>query len=130
MWPLGFTHVIPKAFIAAVIGSEKNTGSTRSTISPETSRKFLLFSRGISALRAPLSIATCNGSASDRIGFMFPWMLRSPRIEEEGFADLEGTELLLPAWLPEVNLVESVHAGQEIEPITIRDSGEEAHALS
>src|SRR5689334_2392523 len=73
-------HVIPNAFIAAVIGSEKNTGSTRSTMSPETSRKFRLFSRGISALRAPLSIATCNGSASDRIGLMLPWMLRSPRI--------------------------------------------------
>ena len=65
-------HVIPSAFIAAVIGSEKNTGSTRSTMSPETSRKFLLFSSGISALRAPLSIATCKGSARDRIGLMFP----------------------------------------------------------
>jgi hypothetical protein len=51
-------------------------------------------------------------------------------LEEEGFADLEGTKLLLPAWLPEVNLVESVHAGQELEPITIRDSDEEAHELS
>ncbi len=68
------------AFIAAVIGSEKNTGSTRSTMSPETSRKFRLFSSGISALRAPLSIATCNGSAKDRIALIFPWMLRSPRI--------------------------------------------------
>ena len=65
-------HVMPNAFIAAVIGSEKNTGSTRSTMSPETSRKFRLFSSGISALRAPLSIATCNGSARDRIGLMFP----------------------------------------------------------
>jgi hypothetical protein len=37
-------QVIPRAFIAAVIGSEKNTGSTRSTMSPETSRKFRLFS--------------------------------------------------------------------------------------
>jgi hypothetical protein len=27
---------MPNAFIAAVIGSEKNTGSTRSTMSPET----------------------------------------------------------------------------------------------
>jgi len=65
-------HVIPKAFIAAVIGSEKNTGSTRSTMSPDTSRKFRLFSSGISALRAPLSIATCNGSAKDRIALMLP----------------------------------------------------------
>jgi hypothetical protein len=32
-------HVIPSPFIAAVIGSEKNTGSTRSTMSPDTSRK-------------------------------------------------------------------------------------------
>jgi hypothetical protein len=31
-------------------------------------------------------------------------------LEEEGFGDLEGTELLLPAGLPKVNLVESVHA--------------------
>jgi hypothetical protein len=65
-------HVMPKAFMAAVIGSEKNTGSTRSTMSPETSRKFRLFSSGISAFRAPLSIATCNGSARDRIGLMLP----------------------------------------------------------
>src|SRR6266700_3162851 len=69
------SHVIPNAFIAAVIGSEKNTGSTRSTMSPETSRKFRLFSSGMSALRAPLSIATCSGSARDRIGLMFPWIL-------------------------------------------------------
>src|SRR4029077_21118390 len=74
------SHVIPSAFIAAVIGSEKTTGSTRSTMSPDTSRKFRLFSRGISARRAPLSIATCNGSANERIDLMFPWMLRSPRM--------------------------------------------------
>ena len=77
---LRLAYVMPNAFIAAVIGSEKNTGSTRSTMSPETSRKFRLFSSGISALRAPLSIATCNGSARDRIALMFPWMLRSPRM--------------------------------------------------
>jgi len=59
------------AFIAAIIGSEKNTGSTRSTISPDTSRKFRLFSSGIRAFRAPLSIATCNGSANERIAFIF-----------------------------------------------------------
>ena len=41
-------YVIPKAFIAAVIGSEKNTGSTRYTMSPDTSRKFRLFSSGSS----------------------------------------------------------------------------------
>ncbi len=51
-------HVIPNAFIAAVIGSEKNTGSTRSTMSPDTSRKFRLFSSGIKARRAPLSMPT------------------------------------------------------------------------
>src|SRR4051794_22352547 len=58
-------HVIPKAFIAAVIGSEKKTGSTRSTMSPETLRKFRLFSSGTKARRAPLSMPTWSGSASD-----------------------------------------------------------------
>ncbi len=77
-------HVIPSAFIAAVIGSEKNTGSTRSTMSPETSRKFRLFSSGTSARRAPLSMATWSGSASDRTDLMFPWMLRSPRMTKPG----------------------------------------------
>jgi len=57
-------------------------------------------------------------------------VVRAVELEEKGFADLKGTELLLPAGLPEVDFVESVHAGQEIEPITIRDSDEEAHALS
>jgi hypothetical protein len=65
-------HVMPSAFIAAVIGSEKKIGSTRSTISPDTSRKFRLFSNGTSARRAPLSIATCKGSASERTDLMFP----------------------------------------------------------
>ena len=46
--------------------------STRSTISPDTSRKFRLFSKGFNAFRAPLSIATCNGSARDRIGLILP----------------------------------------------------------
>src|SRR5262245_60188908 len=44
---------IPSAFMAAVVGSEKKIGSTRSTMSPDTSRKFRLFSRGMSARRAP-----------------------------------------------------------------------------
>ena len=57
-------------------------------------------------------------------------VVRAVEFEEEGFADLEGTELLLPAGLPKVDLVESVHAGQEIEPITIRDPDEETHAPS
>ncbi len=48
----------PSAFIDAIIGSEKNTGSTRSMMSPDTSRKFRLFSSGTNARRAPLSIAT------------------------------------------------------------------------
>jgi len=65
-------QLIPNAFIAAVMGSEKNTGSTRSTMSPETSRKWRLFSSGTSARRAPLSIATCNGSARDRSDLMLP----------------------------------------------------------
>jgi hypothetical protein len=65
-------YVIPSAFIAAVIGSEKKIGSTRSTMSPETSRKLRLFSNGTSALRAPLSMATCKGSASERTDLMFP----------------------------------------------------------
>jgi hypothetical protein len=33
------SYVMPKAFIAAVMGSEKKMGSTRSTMSPATSRK-------------------------------------------------------------------------------------------
>jgi hypothetical protein len=66
------TQVIPSAFIAPVIGSEKKIGSTRSTMSAETSRKCRLFSNGTKARRAPLSIATCNGSASERTDLMFP----------------------------------------------------------
>ena len=54
-------HVMPSAFIAAVIGSEKKIGSTRSTISPDTSRKFRLFSNGTNARRAPLSICHLQG---------------------------------------------------------------------
>ena len=33
------SYVMPNAFIAAVMGSEKKMGSTRSTMSPATSRK-------------------------------------------------------------------------------------------
>jgi hypothetical protein len=33
------SYVMPNAFIAAVIGSEKKMGSTRSTMSPATSKK-------------------------------------------------------------------------------------------
>jgi len=51
-------------------------------------------------------------------------------LEEEGFADLEGAKLLLPAGLPEVNLIETIQPRQEAEPITIRDSDEETHTLS
>jgi hypothetical protein len=51
-------YVSPSAFIAAVAGSEKKIGSTRSMMLPDTSRKLRLFSRGISAFLAPLSIAT------------------------------------------------------------------------
>ena len=80
-------QVIPSAFIAAVIGSAKKIGSTRSTTSPETSRKFRLFSRGISARRAPLSMPTWSGSARDFTALMFPWMLRSPRIIRPGWTE-------------------------------------------
>src|SRR4051794_24415039 len=69
--PIGH-QFMPSAFIAAVIGSEKNTGSTRSTMSPDTSRKLRLFSNGTNARRAPLSMLTCNGSASVRTALMFP----------------------------------------------------------
>jgi len=47
----------PSALKAAVFGSSKKIGSTCSMMSPVTSRKFRLFSKGISARRAPLSIA-------------------------------------------------------------------------
>jgi len=53
-----YHHAMPRAFTAAVIGSEKKIGSTRSTMSPGTSKKFRLFSNGMSARRAPLSIPT------------------------------------------------------------------------
>ncbi len=53
-------------------------------ISPETSRKFRLFSRGINARRAPFSMAICNGSERVYTDFMLPWMLRSPRITNPG----------------------------------------------
>jgi hypothetical protein len=57
----GATHVMPNAFIAAVIGSEKNTGSTRTTMSPETSRKFLLFSSGIRPAEYRHGYRACTG---------------------------------------------------------------------
>jgi hypothetical protein len=50
-------HRSPIALVMAVVGSEKNTGSTFSAISPGTSRKFLLFSNGIKAFFAPFSMA-------------------------------------------------------------------------
>ena len=43
--------------MAAVMGSEKKMGSTRSTMSPDTSRKFRLFSKGT---RARLAAAHRN----------------------------------------------------------------------
>ncbi len=66
------SYVIPRAFIAAIMGSEKKIGSTRSTMSPDTSRKFRLFSKGTRARRAPLSIPTWSGSAGERNDLMFP----------------------------------------------------------
>jgi len=78
------SYVMPNAFIAAVIGSEKNMGSTRSTMSPATSKKWRLFSSGIGARRAPLSMPTCKGSVSRGAALMLPWMLRSPRITSPG----------------------------------------------
>jgi len=35
-------------------------------------------------------------------------VVRAVQFEEKGFADLEGAELLVPAGLPEVDLIESV----------------------
>jgi hypothetical protein len=55
-------------------------------------------------------------------------IVRTVQLEEKWFPDLESTELLLPAWLPEVNFVKPIQAGQELKPITIRDSNEEAHS--
>ena len=43
-----------------------------------------MFSIGISARFAPLSIATCSGSTSERTGLMLPWMLMSPRTRSAG----------------------------------------------
>ena len=80
----GFAAV---TLIAAVMGSEKKMGSTRSTISPETSRKFRLLSKGTSARRAPLSMPTWSGSARDRKDLMLPWILRSPRINSPAKTD-------------------------------------------
>jgi hypothetical protein len=68
--PFGGRHVIPWGFIAAVIGSEKNTGSTRSTISQETSRKFRLHSSGTNARLAPSSLPSWSGSVSERTDSM------------------------------------------------------------
>jgi hypothetical protein len=51
------------------------------------------------------------------------------QLEEERLADLESAQLLLPAGLPKVDFVEPIQASQEIEPITIRDSDEEAHVF-
>jgi hypothetical protein len=51
-------------------------------------------------------------------------------LEEKWFADLESPELSPPTGLPEVDFVESVNTGKKIEPVTIRDSDEEAHMLS
>ena len=52
------------------------------------------------------------------------------QFEEEWFADLESPELLLSAGLPKIDFVGSVKARQEVEPIMIRYSDEEAHTLS
>jgi hypothetical protein len=52
------------------------------------------------------------------------------QFEEERLAHLESPELLLSAGLPKIDFVEPVQARQEVEPITIRNSDEEAHELS
>lgn len=62
----------PRTFIAAVFASPKKIGSTCSMMSALTSRKLLLFSIGMRARLAPLSLATCSGSVSERKGLMFP----------------------------------------------------------
>jgi hypothetical protein len=56
-------------------------------------------------------------------------IIRTVQLEEEWFADLESPELLLAAGLPKVDFFEPAEARQEVEPITIRDSNEEAHTL-
>ena len=73
----GTAQLIPNASIAAIRGSKKNIGSTRSAVSPETSRKSRLISSGIRGRRAPLSIPTWSGSASDRPDLM--WFIRVSR---------------------------------------------------
>jgi hypothetical protein len=52
------------------------------------------------------------------------------QLEKKWLADLESTELLLAARLPEINLVQPFQAGHEVEPFPIRDSDEEAHLLA
>ena len=53
-------------------------------MSPVTSRKLRLFSNGIRARLAPLSMATWSGSTSERSPLMFPWTLRSPMTSKRG----------------------------------------------
>jgi hypothetical protein len=48
---VGYGHVIPSAFIAAVIGSAKEIGSTHSITSPETSRKLIRLGSLVSMAR-------------------------------------------------------------------------------
>jgi len=57
-------------------------------------------------------------------------VVRAVEFEKEGFTDLKRSELLLPTRLPKVDFVDPIQATQEVEPITIRDSDEEAHTVS
>ena len=43
-----------------------------------------MFSMGMRARLAPLSMATCRGSTSDRTGLTFPWTLMSPSTSRPG----------------------------------------------
>jgi len=68
----------------------------------------------------------------DLLGAIYAFALafhNQPAFKYRPVADLDGTELLLTARLPEVDLIESVQTRQELEPIAIRDPDEEAHVL-
>jgi hypothetical protein len=62
---------MPNDFKAAAIGSVKSTGQSISFYDIAGISRNSACS-GMSAFHAPLSIATCNGSARGRIGLMFP----------------------------------------------------------
>ena len=54
-------------------------------------------------------------------------VLGAMQFKEEWLSNLKSVELLVAARLPKVNFVQSVHAGQGLEPIPICDADVEAH---